>query len=62
MTCLQREFHVPQPDHISALPVADPEALDEDLQDIFALCTDVLHAYSRRPQKSCAISSRCTTS
>ena len=49
---------MPQPDHISALPVADPEALDEDLQALFALCTEklgivpnVLRAYSLRPQK-----------
>jgi hypothetical protein len=58
VTCLQREFDVPQPDHISALPVADPEALDEDLRELFALCTEklgivpnVLRAYSLRPQK-----------
>ena len=58
MTCLQREFDVPQPDHISALPVADPEVLDEDLRELFALCTEklgivpnVLRAYSLRPQK-----------
>ena len=49
---------MPQPDHISALPVADPEALDEDLQELFALCIEklgivpnVLRAYSLRPQK-----------
>jgi hypothetical protein len=49
---------VPQPDHISALPVADPEMLDEDLQKLLALCTEklgivpnVLRAYSLRPQK-----------
>ncbi|HMD63872.1 MAG TPA: hypothetical protein VKF83_07875 [Stellaceae bacterium] len=49
---------MPQPDHISALPVADPEALDEDLKAFFALCTEqlgiapnVLRAYSLRPQK-----------
>jgi hypothetical protein len=55
---LQREFHVPQPDHISTLPVADPEALDEDLRGLFALCIEklgivpnVLRAYSLRPQK-----------
>jgi hypothetical protein len=47
-----------QPEHISALPVADPDALDEDLQELFALCTEklgivpnVLRAYSLRPQK-----------
>src|SRR5689334_6272194 len=49
---------MPQPDHISALPVADIEALDEDLKALFALCTEklgivpnVLRAYSLRPQK-----------
>jgi AhpD family alkylhydroperoxidase len=49
---------VPQPDHISVLPVPNPEALDEDLQELFALCTEklgivpnVLRAYSLRPQK-----------
>ena len=49
---------MPQPDHISALPVADPEALAEDLRELFALCTEklgivpnVLRAYSLRPQK-----------
>src|ERR1700741_3701669 len=58
MTCLQKEFHVPQPDHISALPVPDPEVLDDDLRELFALCTEklgivpnVLRAYSLRPQK-----------
>jgi uncharacterized peroxidase-related enzyme len=55
---LQREFHVPQPDHISVLPVPNPEVLDEDLRELFALCTEklgivpnVLSAYSLRPQK-----------
>jgi hypothetical protein len=59
---------VPQPDRISALTVADPETLDEDLRALFALCVEklgivpnVLRAYSLRPQ-SCATSSRCTTS
>jgi uncharacterized peroxidase-related enzyme len=49
---------VPQPDHISVLPVPDPEALEEDLRELFALCTqklgivpNVLRAYSLRPQK-----------
>jgi uncharacterized peroxidase-related enzyme len=49
---------VPQPDRISALPVADPETLDEDLRALFALCVEklgivpnVLRAYSLRPQK-----------
>jgi len=55
---LRRRFDVPQPDHISALPVADPDALDQDLKALFALCTEklgivpnVLRAYSLRPQK-----------
>ncbi len=49
---------MPQPDHISALSVADPGGLEEDLQALFALCTEklgivpnVLRAYSLRPQK-----------
>ena len=49
---------MPQPDSISALPVADPETLDEDLRALFALCREklgivpnVLRAYSLRPQK-----------
>lgn len=49
---------MPQPDHISALPIADPEALEGDLRELFALCTEklgivpnVLRAYSLRPQK-----------
>jgi uncharacterized peroxidase-related enzyme len=49
---------VPQPDHISVLPVPNPEALDGDLQELFALCIEklgivpnVLRAYSLRPQK-----------
>src|SRR6266851_8218701 len=49
---------VPQPDRISALPVADPETLDEDLRALFVLCVEklgivpnVLRAYSLRPQK-----------
>jgi hypothetical protein len=33
---------VPQADHVSALPVADPEVLDEDLRELFALCTEKL--------------------
>jgi hypothetical protein len=55
---LQKEFDVPQADHVSALPIADPEGLDEDLRELFALCTEklgivpnVLRAYSLRPQK-----------
>jgi uncharacterized peroxidase-related enzyme len=49
---------VPHPESISALPVPNPKELDEDLQDLFALCTEklgivpnVLRAYSLRPQK-----------
>ena len=49
---------MPQADHVSALPIADPEGLDEDLRELFALCTEklgivpnVLRAYSLRPQK-----------
>jgi uncharacterized peroxidase-related enzyme len=49
---------LPQPDHVSALSVPDPEILDEDLRELFALCTEklgivpnVLRAYSLRPQK-----------
>ncbi|MGC2201383.1 MAG: peroxidase-related enzyme [Stellaceae bacterium] len=49
---------MPQPDHISALPVPDPETLDEDLRSLFAVCVEklgivpnVLRAYSLRPQK-----------
>ena len=49
---------MPQPDHFSVLPVPNPEALDEDLRELFALCTEklgivpnVLRAYSLRPQK-----------
>ncbi|WP_029007591.1 peroxidase-related enzyme [Azospirillum halopraeferens] len=49
---------MPQPDHIMALPVPDPETLDEDLQAYFAKCTEklgfvpnVLRAYAARPKK-----------
>src|SRR5262249_1393095 len=49
---------MPQPDYVSGLPVADPDTLDEDLQELFALCREklgivpnVLRAYSLRPQK-----------
>ena len=49
---------MPQPDHISALPVPDPETLDEDLRALFAVCVEklgimpnVLRAYSLRPRK-----------
>ena len=33
---------MPQPNHISVLPVPNPEALDEDLKALFALCTEKL--------------------
>lgn len=49
---------MPQPDHISAVGVPDPETLDQDLQDVFGKCIDklglvpnVLSAYSLRPNK-----------
>ena len=49
---------MPQPDRVSALPVADPDGLDDDLRAIFARCVEklgfipnVLRAYSLRPQK-----------
>ena len=49
---------MPQPDHISTLPVPEVASLDEDLQAMFALCRDklgiepnVLRAYSLRPQR-----------
>jgi uncharacterized peroxidase-related enzyme len=49
---------MPQPDHVSALPLGDPAALDEDLKAAYAKCVEklgfvpnVLQAYSLRPQK-----------
>jgi uncharacterized peroxidase-related enzyme len=49
---------MPQPTHISALPVADPGALDDDLKAAYTKCIEklgfvpnVLQAYSLRPQK-----------
>src|ERR1700676_5608203 len=49
---------MPQPDHVSALPIAAPGALDDDLKAAYAKCVDklgfvpnVLQAYSLRPQK-----------
>ncbi|MGP1615422.1 MAG: peroxidase-related enzyme [Pollutimonas bauzanensis] len=49
---------MPQPDHVSALGIADPATLDEDLQEVFRKCVDklgfipnVLAAYSLRPNK-----------
>jgi len=49
---------MPQPDHVSALRVADPTDLDDDLKAAYAKCVEklgfvpnVLRAYSLRPQK-----------
>jgi len=49
---------MPQPDHVSALPVADAATLDDDLKAAYAKCIEklgfvpnVLQAYSLRPQK-----------
>jgi uncharacterized peroxidase-related enzyme len=49
---------MPQPDHVSALPIADPAALADDLKAAYAKCVEklgfvpnVLQAYSLRPQK-----------
>lgn len=49
---------MPQPDHISALPVPDPKTLDADLQAVFQKCVDklglvpnVLSTYSLRANK-----------
>jgi uncharacterized peroxidase-related enzyme len=49
---------MPQPDHVSALPVANPATLDDDLRAVFDKCVEklgfvpnVLKAYSLRPQK-----------
>lgn len=49
---------MPQPDHIMALPVPDPSALDDQAQAYFAKCMEklgmvpnVLRAYSLRPKK-----------
>src|ERR1700720_1532953 len=49
---------MPQPDHVSALPVADAATLDDDLKAVYAKCIEklgfvpnVLQAYSLRPQK-----------
>jgi uncharacterized peroxidase-related enzyme len=49
---------MPQPDHVSALPLGDPERLDDDLKAAYAKCIEklgfvpnVLQAYSLRPQK-----------
>ena len=49
---------MPQPDHVSALPLGEPGTLDADLQAAYAKCVEklgfvpnVLQAYSLRPQK-----------
>ena len=49
---------LPQPDYPMALPVPDPETLDEDLKAYFAKCQEklglvpnVLRSYSARPEK-----------
>jgi uncharacterized peroxidase-related enzyme len=49
---------MPQPEHVSAIPVTDPKGLDEDIKAVFAKCIEklglvpnVLKAYSFRPEK-----------
>jgi len=49
---------MPQPDHISALPVPEPARLDADIQAVYQKCMEklglvpnVLRAYSFHPQK-----------
>src|SRR5947207_1793770 len=49
---------MPQPDHISALGITDPDRLDDDIKAVFAKATEklgfvphVLSAYTLRPQK-----------
>ena len=49
---------MPQPDHVSALPIGDAAKLDDDLKAAYAKCIEklgfvpnVLQAYSLRPQK-----------
>src|SRR5258706_1290893 len=49
---------MPQPDHVSALSIADAARLDDDLKAAYAKCIEklgfvpnVLQAYSLRPQK-----------
>lgn len=49
---------MPQPDHVSALPLGDPDRLEDDLKAAYAKCTEklgfvpnVLQAYSLRPKK-----------
>ena len=49
---------MPQPDHVSALPISDRGALEDDLGAVYDKCVEklgfvpnVLRAYSLRPQK-----------
>ena len=49
---------MPQPDHVSALPIGDAARLDDDLKAAYVKCIEklgfvpnVLQAYSLRPQK-----------
>ena len=49
---------MPQPDHISVLPLPDPATLDDDIQAVFARCVEklgmvpnVLAAYSQNQKK-----------
>jgi uncharacterized peroxidase-related enzyme len=49
---------LPQPDYAMALPIPDPESLDDDLKAYYAKCQDklglvpnVLRSYSARPEK-----------
>jgi uncharacterized peroxidase-related enzyme len=49
---------MPQPDYVSALPIADPAGLDDDLQAVYAKCVEnlgfvpnVLQTYSLRPRR-----------
>lgn len=49
---------MPQPDHVSALPLGEPAGLDDDLKAVYAKCVEklgfvpnVLQAYSLRPRK-----------
>jgi uncharacterized peroxidase-related enzyme len=49
---------MPQPDHVSALPLGDAASLDDDCRAAYAKCMEklgfvpnVLQAYSLRPQK-----------
>jgi uncharacterized peroxidase-related enzyme len=49
---------MPQPDHVSALPIGEAGALDDDLKAAYAKCVEklgfvpnVLQAYSLRPER-----------